>query len=271
MYRLAIRATVAIALLAVLFVGSSIVRVKTGDQSPTLDLQRPLFLQSVQAAEGDNSQIGTFLDSEAGISAYFQVDGPINLATVRSLYQTIEVENADYIIGSIPVPNYTAETEHAHVYIHKNGWVLAYYSKAEPTSKMLDLTIYESNRTITTKLRNVAATVAQAAGSSFSDVTYYHFQYPNATKILVVAEINDGNGNDFKITLPSSFGYYERSWALRGGYHAGFALDSKTIGFCEWGCAGSYGIITADQLLPDVSHVVAVSNYGALVLVYRVP
>ncbi len=251
----------AIGIVMALMFGGGITQERQDNSPNTISLQRPPFIGVTNAAgeQAPTSTIGTFLDSEAGISAYFQADGLINLNNIRSLYQTIEVETADYIIGSISVPNYSTESEQAHVYINKNGWVLAYYSKGDPTSKIIDLSVFQNNGTITTKLRNVAATVAQASGSSFSDVAYYHFQYPNATKILVVAEVNDSDGNNFSITLPSSYGYYERSWAIRGSTGPEFRLDGTTIGSCGYGgCLGNYGGITADQLLPDVPHIVSI-------------
>ena len=182
-----------------------------------LTLQRPAFLgiahaQDVTAA----TSTGTFLDKEAAMSAYFKTDGPIDLASIHDSFTTIEVETGDYIIGSMSVPNYNAETEQVHVYVHKDGWVLTYYPQDAPASKSIDLATYTNDHTVTTKLRNLSARIAQTVGSSFSDVSYYDFLYPNATQMMVVVEIDDSNGNSFKIQLPSSYAYYERSWADRG-------------------------------------------------------
>ena len=54
-------------------------------------------------ARAETGAISSFLDDEAGISAYFDASATIDLNDVRSLFRTIEVETADYIIGSIPV------------------------------------------------------------------------------------------------------------------------------------------------------------------------
>ena len=67
-----------------------------------------------------------FPQDEAGISAYFKSASPIALADVRGVFRVIEVETADYIIGSVPVPDYRGEYD-AHVYVHREGWFVAYY------------------------------------------------------------------------------------------------------------------------------------------------
>ena len=52
---------------------------------------------------------------------------------------SIELETADYILGSISVPNYEEHFD-AHVYVRRDGWIMAYYLSAAPSSKMIDTT-----------------------------------------------------------------------------------------------------------------------------------
>jgi hypothetical protein len=80
----------------------------------------------------------TFLDEEAGISAY------TNLGT------TIEQETADYIVGSVALPD-LPETEDVHCFVHSDGWIVTYYLAAEPTSKIIGW-VYPSSTTLVTKL-----------------------------------------------------------------------------------------------------------------------
>ena len=241
-------------------------------------LKAPAFVQIAHAqSETGVFDIAAYLDQEAGIAAYFKSPDMINLAQVRSQFRTIETEMADYIIGSVAVPNHTEHFD-AHVYVHKDGWVLAYYLKADPVSKIVD--VY--GKTIsTTKLKTVVSAVASAAGAAFTDVTYYDFRYPNATNMLFVAEDNS-NGNDFTIQVPSSYGYYERSWSLFsswGGNYSHFAVDGVNRPnevYEDGGYDGMYyGILTASQLLPDTQHMIEIGTsgfqYGVLVVTYRVP
>ena len=105
-----------------------------------LDLQSPSFVQAASEGRrtGGPAEVTAMLTQEAGISAYLQTASPISLNQVRGLYRTIEAETADYIIGSVSVPNYYEHFD-VHVYVHTDGWILAYYLKDQVTSKMIDI------------------------------------------------------------------------------------------------------------------------------------
>jgi hypothetical protein len=92
--------------------------------------------------------------------------------------------------------------------------------------------------------------------------------------MLFVAE-EYTNGNDFTITVPSSYGYYERSWALYDVKNPLFSVDGVHDDAIWSGSNLHYGTLTASQLLPDTPHAIRVDNddnaYGVLVITYRVP
>jgi hypothetical protein len=218
------------------------------------------------------------------MSAYFSAGTTINLNSVRSVFRTIETETSDYIIGSVPVANY-GETEDVHVYVHKNGWVLAYYLAADPTGKIFDWRMYDSGgRTnISTKLENTLAVIASAAGAPFStsNAVYYDFRYPNATHLILIVEWTLYVADSFQVRLPGSFAYYERSWSLGvfgcTGYSGGISLNGVGVGGVSSGQT-SQGTLTAAQMPPDQFHTIGVQGscyndyvYGGLALVYRVP
>ena len=236
----------------------------------------PPFVSIARAETGSATSI---IEDEAGISAWFQAATGINLDDVRDVFRTIEVETADYIIGSVPVANY-GETEDVHVYVHKDGWILAYYLAAEPVGKIFDWRMYhDTGRTsISTKLENTLAVVASEAGVPFPGGIYYDFRYPNATHLMLIVEwVYDGN--DFcEVNLPGSFAFYERSWSLGNNTaSAWYKVDGVEIQYHGWGWQTSQGTLTAAQLLPDQFHTIEVHNswrgytYGGLALVYRVP
>ncbi len=123
----------------------------------------------------------------------------------------------------------------------------------------------------------VISAVAATAGQPFTGEVYYDFRYPNASEMLFVVE-NEDNGNDFEITLPSTNGYYERSW---GAYDNWDEVDFYVDGTNLWGSAVwqganlADGYITAVQLIPDTSHRFSVETsedvYAVLVVVYSQP
>jgi len=213
--------------------------------------------------------IGQKLDTEAGISAYFKSPDPIALSQVRPMFRTIETETTDYILGSIGIPNYAEEHFDAHVYVHKSGWILAYYLRDDPISKIVDSRAQTIN---TTKLNNVVAAVASTAGSPFTSATHYDFRYPNATNMMMVAE-HYANGSEFTVKMPASYGYFERGWALQDitCCNADFRLNGVDLQQQYVENGAMYGSISASELLPDLTHTIWVYDYGVLIVIYRVP
>lgn len=239
-------------------------------------LQAPPFVSVARAEPGS---VASAIRDEAGMSAYFSATTSIDLNNVKDAFRTIEVSTTNYIIGSVAVANYP-ESEDVHVYIHKDGWFLAYYLKADPVGKIFDWRKYnESNHTsLTTKLENTLAKVAGYAPVSFPGATYYDFRYPNATNLMLIADWSTGY-DSFEVKLPGSFTFYERSWSAGTTSDGSYQLDSVTIatlGCCGWQTA--QGTLSASQLLPDQFHAIALDNpyhdnnvYAGLALVYRVP
>ena len=262
-------------------------------------LQSPPFVGIASAQEVSGASI---IEDEAGISAYFQASTSINLDDVRDVFRTIEDETNDYIIGSVPVandPETYPESDDVHVYVHTDGWILAYYLAEDPASKIFDWRAYhDGGRTnITTKLENTIMAVADAAGVPFSSATYYDFRYPNATHLMLIVEWATGTTDSFEVELPGSFTYYERSWSLGNNnsycyyhYHnyycaARYKVNGEEIQYHSsedstgWQQT-SVGTLTVSQLPPNQNNLIEVwanlcvsgcYGYGGLALVYRVP
>lgn len=264
-----------------------------------LDLQSPPF---VNVARAETGSVASVIEDEAGVSAYFQASSGISLDDVRDVFRTIEAETDNYILGSVPVanaPETYPESDDVHVYVHTDGWILAYYLAEDPASKIFDWRRYHNGgRTnITTKLENTIVAVADAAGVPFSGVAYYDFRYPNATRLMLIVEWATGTTDSFEVELPGSFTYYERSWAL--GNNNEYCYD----GWNNYYCAARYtvngeeiqyhssqlttgwqqtsvGTLAVSQLPPDQYNLIEVwanrcasecYGYGGLALVYRIP
>lgn len=243
-------------------------------------LKAPSFLRVASAQEGPEAAPAGFPQDEAGISAYFKSASPIDLADVKGVFRVIEAQTADYIIGSVPVPDYEEKYD-VHVYIHRDGWFLAYYLSADPVGKIFDWRHFTN--AIPTKFENVLAIVSVAAAVPYPGVTYYDFRYPNATHMMLVVEDSD-NGKSFQINLPGTYAYLARSWSI---YSNGWCCAD---GWSGWGLDGSWifqwsgryvrtseGALAAGQLLPDVFHTIEAGidstayTRAGLALVYRVP
>lgn len=215
-------------------------------------LEPPAFLDDDEFQAGG---VGEKIQDEAGIAAYYKAPNQLNLEMIRPLFNSIELESADYILGSISVPDYDEHFD-AHVYVRRDGWLMAYYLASAPTSKMIDTTAQNLDNS---KLKTVMNNAAVTGGAPFGAVTYYNFNYPNATHMLLVGEY----GADFEITIPSGYSYYELSWAGNS------CIYIDTHGYpCEF---PRYGSISLTSFLPDIVHSFDPSSYGALVIIYRMP
>ena len=230
----------------------------TWDDSSVLSLTRPPF---VGAAAGGTS----FLDQEAGISAYTKVDQQVDLAKAATGFKTVEYQTSEYIIGSVALPG-LPETEDVHAYVHKDGWMLTYYFIQEPIAKIINW-----NSLASTKPEAGIAKLCDAAGVSFVWANFYDFRYPDVDKLMVIIDYDS-----FRLKIPGSFSVYARSYSLRGtGGYSG-CTNALYIGEDEIARTSSvkYGALTPTQLVPDVFHAIRTTCTGtshgvAIVLAYR--
>lgn len=176
-----------------------------------ITLQMPPFLS---IAKAEANQPASFADDEAGIAAYINVNQTIDLSKVDDLCRTIEEQNANYLLCSIGVPDYD-ENHDPKVYVHKDGWVMAYYRNSEPTSKIFDWKHFKGDSKATITLEQVINQIVTKIGAAFTTPTYYHFAFPNANKMILVFEKTTPETTDtFQAQLPGNFAYNERSWSL---------------------------------------------------------
>ncbi|MBK7176055.1 MAG: hypothetical protein IPH82_02475 [Chloroflexi bacterium] len=288
MTKLTIRKLVGIGLLVAVFlfaigIVGSMAQAKQ-QPSGAIALQAPPF---INIAHAEGSAINNFADDEAGIAAYFNANMTINLNDVDQLYRTIEEQTATYILGSLPLTDYD-EDHDVHVYISTDGWVMAYYRDTEPTSKIFDWRHYDGSANLPNKLALGLDIVAAQIGA-IANPSYYHFRYPNATDMMLIAEWLDYSGTDsFDANIPSALSYYERSWSLakntgRTARYSTYYLNGTEIGTTSGGThVWEYreGVLAASQLPPDTVHTISIeleqwfntdTGAGGLALVYRVP
>jgi hypothetical protein len=233
----------------------------------TFLLVNPVFAQSASSET-------TFLDEEAGMSLYVNIGRSIDLAVAKTVYRTIEKETSNYTVGSIALPG-LSENEDVHCFVHKDGWIVTYYLKGEPISKIVDWNLWSGDKLTKNKLQVGLEQMTNALGVVVTSVKYYHFQYPNANKCMLIIETLVTVGEDsFNITIPSESAVYERSWSHYAGdtttYWGGptesyFKIDGNTIDSISGDSnpVTKYGTLTVAQLTPNVAHIVSVSNNNA--------
>ncbi len=222
-----------------------------------LFLTLPAFAQAARADE--------FPYNEAGISAYVDMGQAIDLARSETAFSGIEASEPEYIIGSVELPN-LAEDMWPHVYVGGDGWILAYYPKSEPTSRLVQWVGYQQDEITTTTLRDALVQVTQRMGLSTSTVLaslgYYHFQYPSATKLLIAVDTTKGT-DTFTYTIPSGLDLYEASWshyAVDAHSSYGTHTDIDTVRVYSGG-GGTYvacGVLETQYTTPESAHEVLI-------------
>jgi hypothetical protein len=182
---------------------------------------------------GVSGEGGSFLEKEAGICAYVKANKTLDINRAKNYFRTIEKEGPDFVVGSVPIPGYDTP-EDAHMFIHKDGWIIAYYSKAEPVAKIIDWRSYQPGKVVT-KLYQALANVAGGLGVSLTNVKYYHYAYPEANKLMIIVD-----RDSFKITIPGEIPIYEVNASIGKG-------------------DGNYWIVKigVDKLTLDVTHTVS--------------
>lgn len=181
-------------------------------------LVAPAFAQTVGRS---------FLEDEAGISVYVKIDQSIDLDRARDMYNVLEDQTDDYVIGTIKLLDYD-ETWWPHVWIRRDGWIVVYYNRAEPTSKLMHWAGYRDGRITTTTLREALLSVGRELGLSISmleeGLRYYHWQHPDATRMLVVV----GTSN-FRYTIPAAITVRDASWSFRASVRSTTSAADATI------------------------------------------
>ena len=255
--------------LALLVAFGWVVQTKTPDKAENiLSLKAPPFVGVASAAEAASD--ASFLEQEAGIAAYTEAERSIDLSLVRDVFRAIERETAEYIVGSVGIADYS-ENFDPHVFVHTDGWVVAYYLAADPSSMVIDMRHYDGG-SMNSMLEDAMEQILSPVGMGTFEATYYDFRHPNATALILIVELMAGIGEDsFEVKLPGEFTYYERAWGHLHyeGPDGSYSWESSTSTLyidlysidtitqpSGSGWAYAYGIVNPSHLLPDAFHTV---------------
>jgi hypothetical protein len=184
-------------------------------------LAQPVFAQGVERS---------FLEGEADISCYVNVGEEIDLAEAEPLYKVLEAETETYLIGTVELSGY-GEEWWPHVWIHKDGWIVVYYPKDEPTSKLMHWHGYQGTITTTT-LKESLFSIARQLGADMAKVEvgmrYYHWQYPDATRLLIV--LDTGGTDSFRYMIPVQLPFMKLQLRIMEQWAMSTLLEQGTIG-----------------------------------------
>ncbi|MDA0735217.1 MAG: hypothetical protein O2860_11660 [Chloroflexi bacterium] len=192
------------------------------------------------------------------MSAYVDVGVAIDLSQGRNAFRTIEKETTEWLIGSVPVPEYPEE-EDAHVFVHQSGWIVAYYERGSPVSRTVHWTAHPALGSH--KLVQALTQVAVSANVSGAGHSFFNFEFPTATEWLLI--IDD---DTFAVNIPSQFLVLERSFShyttvsgdpCSSAGSSNLKIDITSLSLsCTAGTR--YGLISTFVLSQDVTHQVSI-------------
>lgn len=262
------------------------------ERNSIFSLETPPFIEIASASEFYGQREGTsFLQEEAGISAYVNVGRNIDIEKAEAAFKSVETANDTYIIGEINITG-IPEYAHPHAYVHEDGWIVAYYSKNAPVSKIMQWNGYGGGTINTTTLEEAIRKICLAIEIPFStiksNIKYYDFEYPNANRMMLIVEMVSGHGNlsdSFTLTIPEECLLYEGSWShyySGSSYYAAYSqvgIDGSVINQIGINGGYVYGVFTPQQMEAGVLHTLFVSQYDyasqpgvsglAVTLIYR--
>lgn len=216
-----------------------------------------------------------FPANEAGISAYVKAKSSITLSSAKPAFATIERETSDYIIGTVALDLH-AEEEYPHVYVSTDGWIVAYYPSARPSSWIIDWAGYNGGAVSSTTLSKAIGIVAASVGGSSSGIKYYDFRSENANKMMIIVESATNGENFFKFTIPTTFQTYVVDWShyYEGSPYTVYSLaylNNVQVSKLGYAAGYKYGSFTG-QIQNGVEQTIKVSSgssskYGRVGLV----
>ena len=269
---------------------------KNGGNS-VISLEVPSFFSIASAGGGGAvaTQEGTaFLEDEAGVSAYVNTSQSIDLSKAELCYRNIEYNCSDYILGSVELPD-LPEDEDVHVYVSADGWIVAYYLKEEPASKIMQWIGYDGGEITTTKLEDAISKMCTGIEIPYQQIKnhlkYYDFSYPDANGLMIIVDSMDVPGTDtFEFKIPGDYTVYKASWSHSAYDTWGSNTKIKKTSEDEWTDINNFGDGSGnwqvkhgyyDWIEPDIFYTVSIwhNEYAgrighaciATVFVYREP
>lgn len=169
-----------------------------------ISLVKPAFAQT--------AQISTFPAETAGICAYVNVGNSINLEKFKysQIFKRIEEKGQEYLIGVVKIEGLGTEA-FPYVYVSSDGWIVTYYPVNVSSARIMEN--FGGEIVPETTLHNAIAEVLSELELDPQEVGYYHFGYPEATKILLGIKSTGGNDTEsFSYTIPPDVKIYESSY-----------------------------------------------------------
>ena len=266
-----------------------------GKDVVSISLVPPPFIQIAGASDIKGS---AFPEDEAGISAYVDVGESIDLEKVATIFDQIENVSETHVIGFVPISNYGGNVR-PHLYADTSGWIVAYFTKDEPASLIMDWQNNNKGDVNNPKIEEIKTTTLEQAIKKACDaigidyeeikpkIKYYDFEFPEADSMFLFVKTRASYGSNYvHISIPDNYKLYEASY-----YHYAYDLadsklkiDGKTVSDLPGCCRCWARVFRLYDIEEDFSvgqphtleiyyyHCAGVGSAGfATVLIYKLP
>ena len=248
-----------------------------------------------------------FPEGEAGLAAYINTEQVVDLDKLKGIFSSVEKVGDNYIVGVVPISNWGGKALGIHLYADTDGWMVSYLKKDEPVSMVMQWgTSDADNPTIgvvkSTTLEDALYKAGEAAGVGIvvNGIKYYHFGFPNANRMMIIAKVQATDGSSIHqieipanyVILDSAYYHYAYYYSWADNYNDRYwtssvlKIDGSDISNAATGYVGDekYGRWRGTDkyksaMSPGVLHTIEISHTGAdkgsagvaTVLIYRVP
>jgi len=222
-----------------------------GGEKGVIPLMPPPFIQIAGASSVEGGS--AFPEDEAGISAYVNVGESIDLEKVATIFDQIENVSETHVVGFVPISNYGGNVR-PHLYADISGWIVAYFTKDEPASLIMDWQNNNKGDVNNPKIEEIKTTTLEQAIKRACDaigidyekiepkIKYYDFEFPEADSMLLFVKTRASDGSNYvHISIPDNYKLYEASYYhyAYGYYYSKLKIDGKTVsdlpvGCCSW-------------------------------------
>jgi hypothetical protein len=171
----------------------------------------PFFVgRSATSSESHTPGLSFILHVQAGLTAYASLADELDLDYVRPLFQRVDVDAGDFLLGTYQLAGRTAVV---NLVTTTAGWVIAYHSPDYAVQHLYDCVDLTSD--LPNQLERALLEIATALESTDVAISYYDFRYPNATRVTLHAAYIPQSGNlTTTVNLPLANAYIERGYVF---------------------------------------------------------
>lgn len=194
-----------------------------------------VFIQ-IKKIKAQETTSTTFPVDEAGIAAYVEAKNITVEKLSKVPFETIEKRDETFVYGKIQ-KYILGEGEAPHVYIGLDGWIVAYFLREEPVSKMVNVNwkgwpqwkAYLNPNSLEIVISNLCT---QLKLDCSSQIKYYDFEFPEANKMTIIGHCAGwgcaSSQRNFLVSISGKL--FEASYAIRIGANATYSLSAELDG-----------------------------------------